>query len=315
MISFIIPAFNEETHILELLESIERYAPRKNGIEIIVVDNGSTDDTVIIAEKHNVNVVVDPDATVAGLRNRGVKESSGDILIFLDADVVLTEQWQTAIPIVIRELEKRAYIVTGSRVGISKEPNFIERMWFQKNDVKEVNYINSGHLITTKTLFNALNGFDSSMESGEDYDFSSRARLIGAKIINNPDLNVIHEGYPKSIAEFIKREIWHGKGDNKSIRSILHSKIAILSITFLLLHFCFVVGILLSDISLVFVSLLLIVFECLFSSIIKFHKYGSFVVLIDTFIFYLYFLSRGISLLISVFSTKNNRSKSMHRNR
>lgn len=314
MISIIIPAFNEETHILQLLKSIERYAPKNSGIEIIVVDNGSTDDTVIIGEKHNAHVVVDPYATVAGLRNRGVKEASGDVLIFLDADVVLTKQWQSAIQKVIKDLDEMPNIVTGSVVGISRNPSLIERMWFQENTIKKINYINSGHLITTRKLFTALNGFDSSLISGEDYDFSSRARLVGARIINNPELKVIHEGYPKSIAEFFKREIWHGKGDYKSIYTILSSKIAILSIAFLFFHLCLVLGLVLGEEMIIGASVLLILCECVFSSILKFNKHGFFVMAFNIFVFYLYFLSRGISFLLSLFG-KNNEAKSTHRSR
>jgi|SRR6185295_7803989 len=87
MISIIIPTLNEETYLPLLLESIKKQS--FTDYEIIVADAGSTDATLEIAKKYNCNVVA------GGLpgpgRNRGAEVAKGDILLFLDADVILPE--------------------------------------------------------------------------------------------------------------------------------------------------------------------------------------------------------------------------------
>ena len=181
-------------------------------------------------------MLVDDKATVGGLRNRAAQKAMGDVLIFLDADILLTEAWGRHIVGVYHGLMEDVWQVTGSRCGISGTAGWIERFWFRPLLDKKVKYINSGHLITTPELFRHLGGFDERLESGEDYAFGKSAADAKATITNNPLLAVIHEGYPKTLREFIKREIWHGRGECKSIRTIKTSNVAIAAILFMGLH-------------------------------------------------------------------------------
>jgi glycosyltransferase involved in cell wall biosynthesis len=93
MISFIIPARNEELYITDCLKSIYDQQAQEN-IEVIVVDNLSTDSTVKkVAEFFPLAKVVSE--TVKGTsaaRQRGFLESRGEIVIFLDADVRLSDR-------------------------------------------------------------------------------------------------------------------------------------------------------------------------------------------------------------------------------
>ena len=69
--SVIIPAFNEEKHIQNTLQALTM----NNDLEIIVVDNGSADQTAEIANQAGINVIDFPSGTIAAVRNRGVRES------------------------------------------------------------------------------------------------------------------------------------------------------------------------------------------------------------------------------------------------
>lgn len=87
-IAIIIPTLNAETTIRKCLDAV--LAQTLSGIEIIVVDGGSTDRTVEIVKERSCRVVVDDAAPgPAHGRNRGVAETTGDIVLFVDADVVL----------------------------------------------------------------------------------------------------------------------------------------------------------------------------------------------------------------------------------
>ena len=85
LISCIVPAFNAGRYLADLLQSIvdQSYRP----IEIVVVDDGSTDDTAAVARRFpEVRVVSQENGGPAAARNRGVSESAGPFIAFQDAD-------------------------------------------------------------------------------------------------------------------------------------------------------------------------------------------------------------------------------------
>lgn len=85
-ISIIIPVLNEAEHIADTLKSLDPY--RRQGHEVIVIDGGSKDDTVPIAEQY-ADKVLRSDAGRALQMNSGIDEALGDVLLFLHADTRL----------------------------------------------------------------------------------------------------------------------------------------------------------------------------------------------------------------------------------
>ena len=230
-LSFIIPALNEEAHIGDVLDSVMKNVDRCYKYEMIVVDNGSSDRTVEIAVKKGAVVLHAPCCTISALRNLGALEARYNIFVFIDADVYLVKEWGERIKQVIERLYSQPSIITGSLCGVSEENDWIERIWFApRTTLKEANYINSGHLIIHKGLFLRVEGFDPHLETGEDCDFCARARRLGARIENDPELKVIHSGYPKSIKRFFTRERWHARGDYKSLKALSSSKPGLVSL-------------------------------------------------------------------------------------
>jgi rSAM/selenodomain-associated transferase 2 len=86
-ISVIIPVLNEETAIRKMLPEIQWI--RESGSELIVVDGGSADDSVSLAEKYSDAVIVSTKGRAAQM-NAGAKIATGDILLFLHIDTVLS---------------------------------------------------------------------------------------------------------------------------------------------------------------------------------------------------------------------------------
>jgi cellulose synthase/poly-beta-1,6-N-acetylglucosamine synthase-like glycosyltransferase len=91
MISFIVPAYNEELLIGRTLASIHS-AARETGqsYEVIVVDDGSTDETATVAGECGVRVVTVQYRQIAKTRNAGARVAAGQILVFVDADTIIT---------------------------------------------------------------------------------------------------------------------------------------------------------------------------------------------------------------------------------
>ena len=216
-ISVIVPSYNESKFIRFCMESLINLNYPQDKFEIIVVDNGSTDDTVSICSEYTPKIYVAPDLTVGGLRNFGARKANGQIYAFIDADCVADSSWLIN---AINSLKNEEYII-GSKYNIPSDARWIEKVWFsQKPKGKtEVTYINSGNMILPKNLFNEIGGFNESIRTGEDYDLCLRAKKKLKKTISDDTIKVIHLGNPKTLGSFLKREIWHGLGSFSSFKN------------------------------------------------------------------------------------------------
>ena len=221
-VSVIIPAYNEEDCIKDTICELQK----SPFLEIILVDNGSTDSTPKIATSLGVKVISLPQGTIAAVRNFGVKHSAGDILVFVDSDVRVTEEWHKAMEPTISELESNPNTVTGSRYRATGSNSYINRYWYAQLTGYRALYINSGNLVTSRKLFECIGGFSENLITAEDYDFCQKARRAGAAVYDNPELVAIHDGYPQTIFGFVNRERWLGYQDVTSLHAFMSSKIA-----------------------------------------------------------------------------------------
>lgn len=297
IVSIIIPAYNEEQYIDETLRSIDNHHPPLP-YEVIVVDNNSTDRTIEKAKSHGVSVISCLDGTIAAVRNYGVKVSRGKYLIFLDADVLVTEQWQFGIQKIIDILINNPLQVTGSRCLPIDETSWLNRYWFGLLKKHTGTYINSGHLITSRLLFDNIHGFTEDLTTAEDYDFCQKAKSIGAPIIESSMIPVFHVGYPTTVGEFIKRERWHGIQDAHTIESFIASKVAILAgFNLVGLIVSALIAIFTVNITPILIYLLGIYILCIVLSIAKFRTYNPISVFNTAIIFYLYITGRSLSII------------------
>jgi glycosyltransferase involved in cell wall biosynthesis len=92
-LSVIVPAYNEAAALPETLEQLNRAGRFSHAkVEVVVVDNGSTDGTAELARAQGAHVVPEPRRAGVGLvRNAGAGAARGDVLVFADADVLLPE--------------------------------------------------------------------------------------------------------------------------------------------------------------------------------------------------------------------------------
>jgi glycosyltransferase involved in cell wall biosynthesis len=305
LISFIIPVFNEEKFILGTINSILKNIPENHLFEIIVVDNGSSDNTVNLVKSTNSTLLSCPDRTISYLRNIGQKNSSGELLVFVDADILLTEEWANNIVNVFEGLKEKPDTITGSRVLPTDQTAWLNKYWFMKLLDYDAPYINSGHLITTKILFEKISGFDEALVTAEDYDFCMRGKKVGARLYNDKKIPVLHCGYPKTIWDFIKRERWHGRQDFQTVSSFLDSKVAMVAALNLLL-FCLAIALFLLYQPALAVGLYIAVIGviCVFLSVIKFGMMKPVALVNTASIFFIYIWGRSLALLDRVFPWK-----------
>ena len=178
LVSVIVPVYNGEKYITEAIDSIiqQEYLP----LEIIVVDDGSTDGTSGLIHRHDnqVRYVYQENQGPAAARNRGITESKGNFLAFLDSD----DLWpsgklknQTACLLETPDLD----VVTGhtsvfqSRDKISKDPDVL------RNGILSVQL---GSALFRKSAFDKVGLFDEELPCSEDQDWFLRAREKGIRI-------------------------------------------------------------------------------------------------------------------------------------
>jgi rSAM/selenodomain-associated transferase 2 len=183
-ISVIIPVYNEEKLIAENIQYI-----KNNGgsllEELIVVDAGSTDHTVVFAKNAGATVCFSPKMGRAEQMNLGAKMAKSDILYFVHADTKPPETFANEIVEAVKN---------GSEIGCfrlkldSKKKLFFINEWFTRFNVM---WCRGGDqtLFTTKNLFAKLNGFDEKFVIMEEYDFILKAKKeTEFKILNNSTL-------------------------------------------------------------------------------------------------------------------------------
>ena len=296
-LSFVIPAYNEAENIQAVVTTIQRFVPATFEHEVLVVDHGSTDNTAQLAGAAGATVLHHPEGTIAGLRNYGVQHAAGKVLVFLDADILLTQSWSMHIPEVLGALLAGERILTGSWCSIPDQPNWIERFWFKPLERGDNSHINSGHLIISRQLFDEINGFDERLETGEDYDISMRAKAAGIRLIDDVRLKVTHDGYPASLMEFARREYWHGRGDAISLAAFMQSKVAVVGLLFVLMHVLLIFFIILKHENAVLWLLSGIAVVVISMAWQKYRGESLATILINSFLYYVYFWARGLSVL------------------
>ncbi|MBI5233079.1 MAG: glycosyltransferase [Deltaproteobacteria bacterium] len=210
--SVIIPARNEAENIAATIKSIKSNDIQKNPYEIIVVDDASTDETAQLALTLGAKVIRgDKKAdTIAALRNRGACVAAGDVLIFIDADMVVPSDIFECV---------WGYFSTGFKgvVGFSltvpQEAGWVGRAWADRGGhgyfrTKDVDYLPGGNIFINREVFEEIGGFTETLRAGEDKDMTFKAKAAGYRVVYSPERSVIHMGFEKGLAEFIRKEFW-----------------------------------------------------------------------------------------------------------
>ncbi len=222
-VSIILPVFNEERYLEACLKTLRESTYPKEKYEIITVDNGSLDNSLHIARQLADLALVLPNVNVGAVRNFGVKHARGDILIFLDSDCLVPEDWiHQGVALLLAEKTH----VYGGNLNLRDKPFWVEKFWLLDNN-------NSGtpqhHLLGScifirKHTFLEAGGFNEDITSGEDSALSKTLERLGYTVIIERKLGVVHLGNPTTIASFIKRQIWHSENYAKAINESIKDK-------------------------------------------------------------------------------------------
>jgi glycosyltransferase involved in cell wall biosynthesis len=182
VISFIVPAHNEELLIGRTLASIHKSARRVSmNYEIIVANDASTDRTEAIADAHGACIVNVNHRQIAATRNAGAAAATGDIFIFVDADTVINPRVVRA---ALRALRRG---VAGGGCTIradGKLPLYGAVVVCAVRVFQPILGIAGGcFLFCTRQSYLSAGGFDATMFAAEEVDFGARLRRHGRFVI------------------------------------------------------------------------------------------------------------------------------------
>jgi len=182
VISFIVPAHNEERYLDATLTAIRAAAEAAGQpFEVIVVDDASTDATADIARRRGASVVTINAHHIAASRNAGARASSGDVLIFVDADTTLPAATLAA---ALAALDRGA-VGGGARVWLdAKAPGWARRLWVFVRFASSAGGLAAGcFMFVRRGAFEAAGEFDERLFFAEEIFLSRAMKKRGRFVI------------------------------------------------------------------------------------------------------------------------------------
>lgn len=210
MISIIVPCYNEELFLPLLFNAIEKLDTTNVSYEVIIVDNGSSDKSVVIAKNHNAVVLIKHKGNISALRNFGAKIANGSLLAFLDADCIPGSKWLEE---AYKYVERPDVGIFGSIPHCPKDGTWVEKAWLATipHGINDTGFLCTANMFIKQNVFTLVNGFNERLSTGEDYDICQRILQTGYRAIHDDKIIVVHRRYPKTLWERFKKEIWYGK--------------------------------------------------------------------------------------------------------
>jgi len=209
--SIVIRAFNEEQHLEKLLLGLRQQTIVDP--EIILVDSGSTDNTMNIANSYGVKVVqIDPQEFTFGRSlNLGISNTSGEIIVFASAHVYpVYPDWleQLLLPF----SDERIALTYGKQRGDANSKFSEHRVfaqWFpdSPHPIQSHPFCNNANAAIRKQLWEAY-PYDETLPGLEDLDWANRIRLNGYQVKYVPEAEIIHvhNETPRGIFHRYQRE-------------------------------------------------------------------------------------------------------------
>ncbi len=213
MISVIVPAHNAADTLAACLAALQQQTRAPD--EIIVVDDGSTDETAAIAQRAGARVLRQAHQGPAAARNLGAQMAAGDILLFTDADCKPATDWTR---------EMLAPFADESVVGVkgiyrTQQPSlaarFVQAEYEDKYDRMErcatIDFVDTYAAAYRRSTYIENEGMDPGFPraSGEDVEFSYRLAQRGYKLVLARGAVVYHR-HPDTLPKYLRRKFHVG---------------------------------------------------------------------------------------------------------
>lgn len=222
LLSVVIPTYNRADAIEMTLRHLENQSISSRLFEVLVVDDGSTDETpqIIINNSFDLQLSYHQQSNrgAAAARNQGVKMAKGDLILFLDADVIPDRQLLSSH--LTTHNYKKEYLVVGR---VCPWPKTLQA-WYQRvvySDHGEMDYgieeriipfymTLGGNFSLSMHAFSSIGGYDEAFPAGgaEETEFAFRATSLGYRIRYQP-LAVGYHNHPRTLKQICRQQESH----------------------------------------------------------------------------------------------------------
>ncbi len=207
--SLIIPAFNEEAYLPALLNSVAAartcYAGGPDTIEVVVVDNASTDATADLARSGGFRVVREDRRVIAAVRNTGARNARGYVFVFVDADNIIHPDTFNAID---KSLSTGKVIAGASGVKMQRMSFGIAVTYVLMVPLVWLTRMDTGVVFCRREDFEAIGGYNEDLLFAEDvqllWDLMRLGRKQGRKLCRITSAKAIF-----STRKFDRHGDWH----------------------------------------------------------------------------------------------------------
>ncbi len=220
VISVVVPFRDEATHIRQCIESLRRQDFDRRRVELIFVDNRSSDGSRGIVEEYpEVRLLDEARPGAYAARNRGAMAAIGDVLAFTDADACVRQDWLREIHdcICVRELD---FVVGDHR--FAEDASEILHLW-ERHESEKMAYVTRGgdprHFQTSaanmairKECFLRVGSFDADIARGGDIEFAQRyvRRLKNPRIAYNEAM-IVHHSEIQTLRDLLGKRLAYAR--------------------------------------------------------------------------------------------------------
>jgi glycosyltransferase involved in cell wall biosynthesis len=205
LVSVIIPTFNSGRFLEKCLSSLKKQTYER--LEIVVVDDGSTDSTIGIAEKHGCRIIRTPKVGRVAAKNEGVKYSFGEYLFFVDSDMELAHN-------VVSECVNLAE--SNSHVGgvVIPERSVGNSFWVKVRDFERSfhagSVVESARFFPTK-LVKEVGGYDENLIFFEESTLPYKIQKKGYNVFARVNSVIFHHEENFSLITWLRKKSYYGK--------------------------------------------------------------------------------------------------------
>lgn len=225
-LSVIISTYNGAKKLPVILNSLLKQTHQS--FELLVVVDGSTDETMDLLKEwknkfYDFKIIYQQNKGRAAVRNTGVKNAKGDLLLFFDDDLIVKENCvkdhleyhsKTNFENIFVGEVLDEPIETADNKEFIRYKKYLAKAWYKNNYRKEKRieknifdgdyHMSGANFSLTKNIFNRIGGLDESLNRSEDFEFAIRAKTAGVKIIlGDKYATVIHKDHNNNFKDWI----------------------------------------------------------------------------------------------------------------
>lgn len=222
MISIIIPAHNAARTIMACFTALQQQTAVPESLEILIIDDGSTDETRQLAEAAGATVIHQPRSGPAAARNCGIRAAQGDIVCFTDADCVPAPNWVAEITTPLRQNPE----ISACKGAYCTQQREILARFVQLEYEDKYDRLRAFPFITFMDFYSAAcrrqvllenQGFDERFPNSEDRELSYRLAARGYQMVFQPTALVCHV-HANNLAGYFRKKVMNGYWTAQAVR-------------------------------------------------------------------------------------------------